>query len=263
MQAVRVQTLMRKRTRQWKPVHHIKTDNMSGSSALLKACHQRKGQRLHCTKTTSREHSVTFSCGVKNVWAHQQKAETCINSTGGSVFYLQWGNEPRHTALLSIVTRNMWQFLKSDSILSMDSILKGKEIQYYNINRLFKEAAGLQTSGLVVWDKNTDAYEHPVIVKQFQYNDIKCVCTIDGIKEMVNTSVIQWYSFFSDVKYNTSYSLDVHFLPIYEISYFQAPNPARHRSEKMRTRLRTFIIASFTKLTWGSTTALDTRSIIH
>lgn len=61
MQAVRVQTLRRKRTRQWKPVHHIKTDNMSGSSALLKACHQRKGQRLHCTKTTSREHSVTFS----------------------------------------------------------------------------------------------------------------------------------------------------------------------------------------------------------
>lgn len=38
--------------------------------------------------------------------------------------YLQWGKEPRHTALLSIVTRNMWQFLKSDSILSIDSILK-------------------------------------------------------------------------------------------------------------------------------------------
>lgn len=34
-----------------------------------------------------------------------------------------------------------------------------------------------------------------------------------------------------------------------ESSYFQAPNPACHRSENMRTRLRTFIIASFTKLT--------------
>lgn len=32
-------------------------------------------------------------------------------------------------------------------------------------------------------------------------------------------------------------------------SYFQAPKPACHRSEKMRTRLRTFIMASFTKLT--------------
>lgn len=39
----------------------------------------------------------------------------------------QWGKEPRHTALLRIVTRNMWQFLKSDSILSMDSILKEKQ----------------------------------------------------------------------------------------------------------------------------------------
>lgn len=33
--------------------------HMHGSSALLKACHQREGQRLHCTKTTSREHSMT------------------------------------------------------------------------------------------------------------------------------------------------------------------------------------------------------------
>lgn len=40
-------------------------------------------------------------------------------------------------------------------------------------------------------------------------------------------------------------------------SYFQAPNPACHRSEKIRTRLRTFIIASFTKLTWEHTTALN------
>lgn len=39
-------------------------------------------------------------------------------------FHSQCGKEPRHTALFRIVTRNMWQFLKSDSILSMDSILK-------------------------------------------------------------------------------------------------------------------------------------------
>lgn len=37
-------------------------------------------------------------------------------------------------------------------------------------------------------------------------------------------------------------------------SYFQAPKPACHRSEKMRTRLRTFIMASFTKLTWENKT---------
>ncbi len=60
---------------------------------------------------------------IGNYW----KLEACINLTKGLVFYLQWGKEPRHTALLSIVTRNMWQFLKSDSILSMDSILKAKD----------------------------------------------------------------------------------------------------------------------------------------
>lgn len=69
----------------------------------------------------------------------------------GSVFYSQWGKEPRQTALLSIVTRNIWQFLKSDSILSMDSILKVKDkTQYSDTNRLTEETTAAQIWGLVV-----------------------------------------------------------------------------------------------------------------
>lgn len=35
----------------------------------------------------------------------------------------------------------------------MDSILKGKETQYLDVNKLVKEATALQTWDLVVYDK--------------------------------------------------------------------------------------------------------------
>lgn len=103
--------------------------HINGSSALLKARHERECQRLHCSKRQADNillHIINYSCvyikyKVKNIGS--QWISVGINSTK---CYLQWGKEPRQTALLSIVTRNIWQFLKSDSILSMDSILKRK-----------------------------------------------------------------------------------------------------------------------------------------
>lgn len=88
--------------------------NVDGSSALLKPCHQGEGQRLHYTRKKKKK---TWFLSAHTCF-HYGQWIICING-----FYLQWGKEPRHTALLSIVTRNMWQFLKSDSILSIDSIL--------------------------------------------------------------------------------------------------------------------------------------------
>lgn len=163
MTAVRKQTVKRQRTRQWSSVHHIKIDTCMvpqhcSKPAIRERARDSTAQRgqaenielllnysylcmkcKQCTSTASIQHVVYL--------------EISINSTEGSVFYLRWGKEPRHTALLSIVTRNMWQFLKSDSILSMDSILKGKETQYLDVNRLVKEATALQTWDLVVYDK--------------------------------------------------------------------------------------------------------------
>lgn len=72
------------------------------------------------------------------------KSEACIGWTEGSMLYLQWGKEPRHTALLSTVTRNMWQFLKSDSILSMDSILTARNKQNIRHEQGCQEATAAQ-----------------------------------------------------------------------------------------------------------------------
>lgn len=43
--------------------------------------------------------------------------------------YSRWGKDPLQTALFKMVTRNIWQFLKSDSIFSIDSIL-GKKVNF-------------------------------------------------------------------------------------------------------------------------------------
>lgn len=45
----------------------------------------------------------------------------------------KWGKDPLQTALFKMVTRNMWQFLKSDSIFSIDSIL-GKKV-YFTLDK--------------------------------------------------------------------------------------------------------------------------------
>lgn len=50
--------------------------------------------------------------------------------------YLQWGKDPLQTALFKMVTINIWQFLKSDSIFSIDSIL-GKKVNF-NLSKYVK-----------------------------------------------------------------------------------------------------------------------------
>lgn len=53
-----------------------------------------------------------------------------------NMVYSRWGKDPLQTALFKMVTINIWQFLKSDSIFSIDSIL-GKKVNF-NLNKCIK-----------------------------------------------------------------------------------------------------------------------------
>lgn len=91
----------------------------------------------HCSNPAMRESARDSTANAEKKKKENRSQITNTNSINvfgmnrESVFYLQWGKDPRHTALLRIVTRNMWQFLKSDSILSMDSILQWKNTKQF------------------------------------------------------------------------------------------------------------------------------------
>lgn len=99
----------------------MKRDTCTGPQHCSKPAISERARDSTAQSTNTSQHNISslYVCVRTGFIRHSQ-----LKKVNHQRFHSQCGKEPRHTALFRIVTRNMWQFLKSDSILSMDSILK-------------------------------------------------------------------------------------------------------------------------------------------
>jgi len=173
-------SLRKDRIKQWSWLQSAQT--LDDRSALLKSCHQREGQRLHCMERKSRA-KLSTSCWLFPP-INKVRMETGFNRAFDLLEInefskrtdLQWGKEPRQTALLRIVTRNMWQFLKSDSILSIDSILKENTTRSYKLKRVIAAHVWWMWSSIEMAKQNNGLSSFFTVLPQSYNSGNQCHC---------------------------------------------------------------------------------------
>lgn len=138
--------------KQWRSVHQIRTD-VCGSSALLKPGHQREGQRLHCARTTNKQHLLTSSlllcirCKECSGIAAKQHAFQCTLFIGNpSVWTYSEGR--------SLDIQPCWVLSQGtcDSSWNQIPFYRWTRSWEWKINTIFRhKQSGLQQHRVVVW----------------------------------------------------------------------------------------------------------------